>query len=98
MTKLTFARNASGEFEFSESKLAKLNAVLYEHASEPRLPISLMNAAARELVCAVNRTADARRISFSQAASSVVRERPQLFKLTRCATVHDDAGDVEIIE
>jgi len=98
MSKLTFSRNASGDFDLGEAKLATLNAALFERAAEPRLPVTLMSAASRELISAVHRTADSRRITFAQAASVVVRERPQLFKLTRCANTHDDAGDVDISE
>ncbi len=86
-TRITFARDANGEFSLGESKLGPLVARLFAGNPEPRIPAELMANASRELVGAVHRFAAARGCDFSAAARHVIRERPALFKLTRAVAV-----------
>ncbi len=97
-TKLTFARNAAGEFNFSEPRLAKLNAALRERAIEPKIPRSLMFAASRLLITEAHRAADTRGVPYAVAMARVVAERPELLALTRGQQVADadPAADVEL--
>jgi len=96
--KLTFTRNTDGSFNFAESRLERLTAELFDRASEPRIPQSLMQAASRELITAIHRVADTRGVAFGTAATALIRERPALFRLTRGLAVPDSDrnADVEI--
>jgi len=101
-TRLRFTRNSVGDFDFSESKLTRLNAALRSRVGQqgPMLPETIMQAASAELVRAVHRMADQRKSTFGEAATRVVRERPELFWLTRGISVNDGDGsaDVEVGE
>lgn len=98
--RIRFARNSSGDFDFSESRLARFNATLRPRVGQagPLLPVTFMNAACGELIRAAHRLADTRNVGFLEAAGRVVRERPELFWLTRGQAVNDGdaAADVEI--
>ena len=100
MSKLQFTRDRDGAFNFSESALARVNAELRERSGQQGalLPQSLMESASAELIRAVHKAADARGCSFGEAAARVVRERPELFALTRGLATHDHdaAADVAI--
>lgn len=101
-TKLQFARASNGGFDFSEPRLERLTTALRERVGQqgPLLPESFMRAASSELVRTIHKVADERRIAFGDAAGRVVRERPELFWLTRGLAVpdHDGNADVEITE
>ena len=102
MSTLTFTRNRAGQFDFSESTLARFNAELRPRVGDigPVLPESLMRAASKQLVRATRDFAETRHVSFFDAANRVVREQPELFWLTRGVAVRDGdpAADVEIDE
>jgi hypothetical protein len=101
-TKLTFARSPNGGFDFSEPRLSRLTTALRERVGQqgPHLPESFMRAASAELVRAIHKAADERRVAFGDAARRVIVDRPELFWLTRGLAVpdHDGNADVEIEE
>lgn len=99
-SRISFSRAADGTFSFGESRLAGLVEQLYADNQEPRIPASLMSAASKELVAAIHRMCAAHRVDFVRAAGLLVRERPSLFRLTRCQAVHDGdhTADAEIVE
>jgi len=100
--RLRFNRNSVGNFDFSESKLARFTASLRPRVGQqgPLLPETFMSAVAAELVRACHDMADRRGVPFGVAAQRVIRERPELYWLSRGLTVHDGdaAADVEIDE
>jgi hypothetical protein len=100
MSKLRFARDSDGDFNFAEARLSRFVEALRPRTGQagPMVPQTLMEAASRELVQSVNRIADQRRIEFAQAAAVAVKERPSLFWLTRgvCVPDHDPSADVEV--
>ena len=98
LTKLRFTRGADGNFAFSESRLRDLNADLRERGGQQGalLPESLMFAASAELIKDVHKAADTRGCTFGEAAARVVKERPELFALTRHLTTHDADRDADV--
>jgi hypothetical protein len=80
-----------------EARLSVLVHGLYTDRPEPRIPRALMDAASAELVSSAHRLCNTRGLDFSRAAAILVRERPSLFRLTRCMAVAEGAAaDVEI--
>lgn len=100
MSKINFARNGNGTFDFSEARVARLMTALEDRTTEqgPRVPATLMSAACTDLVRNAHEVADRREIPFHDAMRRVVRERPSLFKLTRGVAVNDGdpTADVEV--
>lgn len=77
MTRLTFARERDGTLNPGETRLSALVDQLFDNDSEPRVPVSLMNAATREPVAAVHKVAGARDLDFSKAAFLLHPWRPE---------------------
>jgi hypothetical protein len=101
MSRLTFARNPSGDFDFSESKCARINAALADKCGqrEPRIPVTLKRAADSTFVKRCHLRADRMGVAFHVAASFEVRECPELAKFTRGIAVPDgEDADVGITE
>lgn len=100
MSKLNFARNGNGSFDFTEARVARLMTALEDRITEqgPRIPAVLMSAACADLVRNAHEVADRREIPFYEAMRRVVRERPALFKMTRGITVGDGdpTADIEV--
>jgi hypothetical protein len=100
MARLTFSRTHAGSFDLSEPRLARFNSQLREQVGQtgPLLPETFMRAACTELVRACHEVADRRGVQFYEAAQRVVRERPELFWLTRGLAVNDNdsTADVEL--
>lgn len=100
MSKLTFSRNANGSFDFTEGRVARLTRELRQRVGEqgPRVPVAMYSAACTELVRAAHEVADRRQIEFFDSMKRIVRERPELFWLTRGVTVldNDPTADVEV--
>jgi len=99
-SRILFTRAPDGSFSFGESRLAGLVEQLYDGNPEPRIPAGLMAAASRELVAAIHKACAVHRTDFVKAAGLLVRERPALFRLTRCQAVHDGdhTADAEVVE
>ena len=103
MSKITFSRTHDGSFNFTEVHVGRINASLRERVGEqgPRVPVMLMNAASSELIrvahvvadrCEPTRNGDPQddpALRFYFAMRRVVRERPELFWLTRGVAVPD---------
>jgi hypothetical protein len=95
--RITFTRNSDGSYPLGESQLRPLVERLYADNQEPRVPVSLMSEASAELVSAAHRLCNTRGLDFCKAAAILVRERPSLFRLTRCTAVAEGASaDLEV--
>ena len=98
MTRIQFTRSSEG-FNFGEDHLEKLTAALRAHAGpEPTIPVTLMNAATRELQRRIDLHAHRAR-SYHDAAAATVKSMPHLYRLTRCRAVPDgEPADVEVLD
>jgi hypothetical protein len=92
MSRLTFKRQASGSFNFTEADLAAADDLNLTNT----ISASAQGAVMDELVADVDRLVMESKIARDDAWKYVMRRRPRLFKLARLNPVSHVTADVTV--